>query len=113
MDSVFEAILDFVAETIKLIVYVIIWNLIFFYIGVFILKILSFYKYPVGQQFEKHINVISFVGLNAIYILWSSIATYNYSENIYFLAVGLAVATIQFFLIAMKYYSQYRKSYDL
>ncbi|GEM_PF-968646 len=113
MDSVLETIFNFFIEVMKLIIYTIVWNFVLFYIGVFILKILSLNKYPVGLQFEKHVNVISFVGINAIYILWSSIATYNYSENVYFLAVGLAVASVQFVLITMKYYSQFRKSYDL
>ena len=113
MDSIFEAILNFVVEAVKFIVYVIIWNIVFFYIGVTILKTLTFLKYPTGKQFEKHINIISSVGLNFIFILWALIATYYFSTNIYFLVFGLVVAAIQALLIATKYYSQYRNAYEI
>jgi hypothetical protein len=113
MDSILEVIFDVIVELFKLIFYVIIWSFIFFYIGVVILKVITLFKYPTGKQFEKHVNVISGVGLNAIFILWSCIAVYNFRDNIYFLVVGLVVAVIQGLLIAMKYYSQYRTSCEL
>ena len=113
MGSIFEIIFNFIVEAIKLILYIIIWNVIFFYIGVAVLKILTYGKYPVGKQFEKHVNILSGVGLNTIFLLWASIATYNYSENIYFLVVGAVVAAIQASLIIIKYYSQFRNNYVL
>ena len=97
MDSILEVIFNFIFETIKLIFYVLIWNIVFFYIGAAILKIFTFLKFPKGQQLEKHVNVISGVGLNFVYILWSSIATYNYTTNAYFLISGFLITAIQFF----------------
>ena len=113
MDSILEAIFNFFIEAVKFIVYVIIWSIVFFYIGVTVLKIITFLKYPTGKQFEKHVNVISGVGLNSIFILWALIATYNFSTNIYFLVVGLVIALFQVLLIAMKYYSLNRNAYEL
>ena len=113
MDSILEAIFHFFIEAVKFIFYVIIWNIVFFYIGVTILKTLTFLKYPTGKQFEKHVNVISGVGLNFIFILWSLIATYNFSTNKYFLVTGLVIALFQALLIAMKYYSLNRNAYEL
>jgi len=113
MDSILEAIFHFFIEAVKFIFYVIIWNIVFFYIGVTILKTLTFLKYPTGKQFEKHVNVISGVGLNFIFILWSLIATYNFSTNKYFLVAGLVIALFQALLIAMKYYSLNRNAYEL
>ena len=112
MSDFLETIINIIVETIKFIIKTMIWNFILFYLGVLVLKVLSLNNYPVGRQFEKHINVICLVGANTIYILWSSIATYNYSENIYFLVVGLVFAIIQFLVIAIKYYSQFRGSYE-
>ena len=113
MNSILEEIIHFFIEAVKFIFYVIIWNIVFFYIGVTILKILTFLKYPTGDQFEKHVNVISGVGLNFIFILWSFIAAYNFSTNIYFLVVGIVIALFQAILIAMKYYSLNRNAYEL
>lgn len=112
MDSIFETIFSFVIEIIKLIIYVVIWSYVLFFIGVAVLKVFTFFKYPTGMQFEKHINVISGVGLNSIYIFWACIATYNFSQNIYFLIAGLIVAILQALLIAIKYYSQHRNQYE-
>ena len=113
MDNILETIFNFVVDALKFIFYVIIWSFFFFYIGVATLKTLTLSKYPMGKQLEKHVNVISGVGLNTIYILWSSIATYNFSTNMYFLVAGLVIAIIQTLLIAKKYYSQFRNSYEL
>jgi len=108
MDSVLEAIFHFVVEVLKLILYVLIWSYVLFYIGVLTLKLLSLFKYPVGKQYKKHVNVISFVGLNTIYTTWAAIASFNFSENMFLLVIGLIIAIVQFFLIATKYYSEYR-----
>ena len=113
MDSILETVFSFIAEAVKFILYVIIWNIVFFYIGVTVLKTLTLLKYPTGKQFEKHVNIISGAGLNFVFILWAAIATYNFSTNIYFLATGLVVALIQALLIATKYYSQYRNTYEI
>ncbi len=108
MDSLLEALLNLVIEILKVIFYVVIWSYVLFFLGVVILKIVTLGKYPVGMQYKKHVNVVAFVGVNALFLLWSSIATYNFSENKYFLIAGLVIATIQGLLIAFKYYSEYR-----
>ncbi|MFK5970787.1 MAG: hypothetical protein QM487_11800 [Candidatus Marithrix sp.] len=113
MDIIFEAIFNFVIEVVKFTIYVVIWSHVLFFIGVAILKILTFFNYPTGLQFEKQINVISGVGSNAVYIFWACIATYNFSENIYLLVAGLVVAIFQALLIAIKYYSEYRNQYEI
>ena len=108
MDSIFEAALNIVLEIVKFIVYVVIWCLLLFYIGVLILKVLTLLKYPAGNQLTKHVNVISGVGLNSVFIAWSSIATYNNSENLYLLVFGIVVFSIQFIFVAFKYLNQDR-----
>ncbi len=113
MDGIFEAIINFVIGVIKFLFYVVIWNHLFFYIGYVLLKLLTFFKYPTGMQLKKQINVISCVGINAIYILWASMATYNFGENANLLIVGLVVAVFQALLIAIKYYSHDRNEYGL
>ncbi|MGH1543807.1 MAG: hypothetical protein ACRBHB_25635 [Arenicella sp.] len=113
MDGIFEAIINFVIGVIKFLFYVVIWNHLFFYIGYALLKLLTFFKYPTGMQLKKQINVISCVGINAIYILWASIATYNFGENANLLIAGLVVAVFQALLIAIKYYSHDRNEYGL
>ena len=59
MDSIFEAIFNFVIEVVKFTIYVVIWSYVLFFIGVAILKILTFLNYPTGLQFEKQVNIIS------------------------------------------------------
>ncbi len=113
MDTIFETVLNFIIEVIKLIFYVLIWSYILFFIGVLVLKIFTLFRYPTGIQYEKHLNIISGVGLNTIYVFWSCIATYNFSENIYFLIAGVVIATLQVLFIALKYYSQDKNQYEL
>ncbi len=113
MGAIFELVLSFLIETIIFIFEVVIWDYILFYIGVTVLKIITFSNYPTGMQLEMHVNVISGAGLNAVYIFWACIATYNYNENIYFLIAGLVVAVMQSLLIAIKYYSRDRNQYGL
>lgn len=108
MDSIFELAFNFIIEAIKFIFYAVLWSYILFYIGVITLKIFTLNKYPVGMQYCKHINVISFVGLNVVYSLWAFIATYNFNKNLYLLFIGLVLAVIQACLIAIKYYSKDR-----
>lgn len=113
MDSIFEPIINFIIEAFKFLIYVVIWGYVLFYVGFAILKIITFFKYPSGMQLEKQINIISGVGLNGIYISWACIATYNFSENIYFLLAGIVVATFQILIISLKYYSQDRDDYKI
>lgn len=106
MDSILENVINFVVELVKLVVYVIVWEYILFYLGVIVLKIVTILKYPSGNQLDKQVNIISGVGINTLFIAWSSIATYNNDENIYFLMVGIFIAIIQSLLIGFKYYHQ-------
>ncbi len=108
MDSIIEMTINFIIEVIKFIFYVVFWSHILFYIGVITLKTFTLNKYPVGMQYRKHINLISFVGLDVIYSLWSLIATHNFSENFYLLFIGLGLAILLACLIAIKYYSKDR-----
>lgn len=112
MDSVFQIVINFVIETVKFIIYVVIWSYVLFYIGSTILKIVTLLSYPRGMQLTNQINVISGVGFNGIYITWACIATYNFNENIYFLTGGLMVAIFQILLISLKYYYQDRSQYE-
>lgn len=113
MGTIIEVIFSFLIDAIIFIIEVVIWGYVLFYIGVTVLKIITFSNYPTGMQLEKHVNVISGAGLNAIYIFWACISTYNYNENIYFLVTGLVVAIFQSLLITTKYYSQDRNQYGL
>lgn len=113
MGNIIEVVLSFLIEAIVFIIEVVVWGFVLYYIGVTVLKIITFSSYPTGMQLEKHVNVISSAGLNAIYIFWACIATYNFNENIYFLVAGLVVAILQSLLIAIKYYSLDRNQYGL
>ena len=112
MDDIIEHLFNFIIEAIKFVFYVVIWSYILFYIGFVILKISTLLNYPSGKQLEKHINLISGVGLNGIYITWACIATYNFNSNIYLLVAGGFVALLQILLVSLKYYSQDKSEYE-
>ena len=104
MDFIIESTVSFVTGIIKFIAHTVLWSIVIFYIGYIISKLFSLGQYPTQKQALIHTNVISLVGVSAIFVAWSGIATYNFKENIYLLLIAAGIAVIHFFIVLIKYY---------
>ena len=72
-----DEIIDGVVGITKFAVSVVLWNLVLFNLGRFVLLLATFGRYPRGTALTRHANRIALTGLMVIAMVWCGIALYN------------------------------------
>lgn len=68
---------DFIVETLKAIVQVLIWGWILYILGYAAIWVFTFGRYPKSPESPRQKNAIAGVGLLCLIVLWTALAGYN------------------------------------
>ncbi len=77
MEEIAEGIFRTLGSIIRWLLWHLLYEMILFNLGRIILLIISLGRYPRGRAVEKDTNLISWVGISTLLLIWAGIAIYN------------------------------------